>query len=65
MQDPQILARNMVVEVAGRSGQASLKAARNPIKMSGLPDPTTRVVAPALDGNRADILAWLDTQPQN
>lgn len=64
MEDPQILARNMVVEVAGRPGQAPLKAAGNPIKMSAMDDPTTRPPAPALDGDRAAILAWLDTTPE-
>lgn len=58
--DPQILARNMVVEVAGRPGHRPLRAAGNPIKMSGLPDPATRPPAPDLDGDRAAILAWLD-----
>lgn len=60
MADPQILARNMVVEVAPRPGGAPLKAAGNPIKMTGLPDPATRAAAPALDGDRAAILRWLD-----
>ncbi|GAB5446382.1 CaiB/BaiF CoA transferase family protein [Gymnodinialimonas sp.] len=61
MEDPQILARNMVIEVAGREGRAPQKAAGNPVKMSGLDDPKTRPPAPALDGDRAAILAWLDT----
>lgn len=60
MQDPQILARNMVVDVAGTPGQMPFKAAGNPIKMSGLPDPTTRPAAPALDASRAQILHWLE-----
>ncbi len=60
MADPQILARNMVVEIAPRPGQTPLKTAGNPIKMTGLPDPSTRPPAPTLDGDRADILRWLD-----
>ncbi|MEJ6395037.1 CoA transferase [Gymnodinialimonas sp. 2305UL16-5] len=60
MQDPQILARNMVIDVQGRPGQDPLKAAGNPIKMSDLIDPDTRPPAPALDGDRAAILAWLE-----
>ena len=60
MRDPQILARNMVVEVLGEDGRPSKLSAGNPIKMSGLPDPATRAPAPQLDGNRAEILAWLE-----
>jgi CoA:oxalate CoA-transferase len=60
MQDPQILARNMVVDVLGEDGKPCYVAAGNPIKMSNLPDPVTRGPAPALDGSRAEILAWLD-----
>ncbi len=60
MQDPQILARNMVVDVLDEAGKPRYTAAGNPIKMSNLPDPETRGPAPALDGNRAQILAWLD-----
>ncbi|MBF9042302.1 CoA transferase [Rhodobacterales bacterium HKCCE4037] len=60
MADPQILARNMVIEVEGRNGGPSQKAAGNPLKMSRLPDPSTRPPAPALDGDRSAILAWLD-----
>ncbi|MBQ4823076.1 CoA transferase [Leisingera sp. HS039] len=59
MKDPQILARNMVVEVLGKNGQSAKLSAGNPIKMSGLADPATRAPAPQLDGNRAEILAWL------
>ncbi|UWQ30619.1 CaiB/BaiF CoA-transferase family protein [Leisingera sp. M523] len=59
LKDPQILARNMVVEVLGKNGQTAKLSAGNPIKMSGLPDPETRAPAPLLDGDRAEILAWL------
>ncbi|MFP7570562.1 CaiB/BaiF CoA transferase family protein [Marivita sp. S2033] len=60
MRDPQILARNMVVDVLDRNGRAAFKAAGNPIKMSGIPDATTRRAAPDLDGNRGEILRWLE-----
>ncbi|MFY0310835.1 CaiB/BaiF CoA transferase family protein [Leisingera sp. D0M16] len=59
LQDPQILARNMVVEVLGENGRPAHLSAGNPIKMSGLPDPATRAPAPQLDGSRAQVLAWL------
>ena len=64
MQDPQILARNMVVDLPAPDGQKPFKAAGNPIKMSSLPDRPTNGPAPLLDGDRADILAWLDQQEQ-
>ncbi|KUF11571.1 CaiB/BaiF CoA transferase family protein [Pseudoponticoccus marisrubri] len=58
--DPQIVARNMLVDVLDRNGRAAYKAAGNPIKMTDMPDPTTRAPAPDLDGNRGEILRWLD-----
>lgn len=60
LKDPQILARNMVVDVLGDDGRPEYLSAGNPIKMSGLPDPATRPPAPQLDGSRAQILAWLE-----
>ena len=60
LRDPQILARNMVVDVLDRNGRPAFKAAGNPIKMSGLTDPTVRRAAPDLDGNRGEILRWLE-----
>ncbi|MCT4553681.1 MAG: CoA transferase [Pelagimonas sp.] len=59
MKDPQLLARNMVVDVLDKNGRAAYKAAGNPIKMSDAPDPVTRPQAPDLDGNRGEILRWL------
>lgn len=59
MNDPQILARNMVVTVDDPvTGQ--LKLAGNPIKMSGFDDPATRGPVPDLDSDRDRLLAWLD-----
>jgi CoA:oxalate CoA-transferase len=58
LRDPQIAARNMVVSVEDpRAGRLSL--AGNPVKLSGHPDPATRPPAPALDADRAKILAEL------
>ncbi len=61
MQDPQILARNMVIEVPRWSG-GTHRVPGNPVKIEGMPDPTTRRAAPRLDGDRAAVLAWLDEQ---
>jgi len=60
LQVPLILARNMVVDVLGDDGRSAFTAAGNPVKMNGLLDTSTRTPAPALDGNRAEILAWLE-----
>lgn len=60
LKDPQIMARNMVVDVLDKAGRAAYTAAGNPIKMTGNPDPSTRGPAPDLDGNRGEILRWLD-----
>lgn len=59
LQDPQILARNMVVDVLDRAGKPTFVAAGNPIKISGLNDPKTRAPAPELDGDRQAVLDWL------
>ena len=59
LRDPQLLARNMVVDVLDAQGQPAFVAAGNPIKMSGLADPATRGPAPALDGDRQAILDLL------
>jgi CoA:oxalate CoA-transferase len=60
LRDPQILARNMVLEVAAQPGGPGFTAPGNPIKMSTLPEITARAPAPLLDGDRAAILDWLD-----
>ena len=57
--DPQVAARNMIVEVDDpRAG--TVKVSGCPIKMSAFADPHVRATAPALDGDRARILAELD-----
>jgi len=58
---PQVRARNMVVHVEDSAGR--LPVAGNPIKIAGVPDPATRGIVPALDADRARILAWLDEAP--
>ncbi|WP_435258865.1 CaiB/BaiF CoA transferase family protein [Thioclava sp. FR2] len=60
LRDPQLRARNMVLEVEANPGGATFLAPGNPIKMSGLAEPKKRAPAPLLDGDREDILNWLD-----
>jgi CoA:oxalate CoA-transferase len=55
---PQVRARNMIVDVE-QPGVGRFPVPGNPVKLDGLPDPPTRPAAPALDGDRARILAWL------
>jgi CoA:oxalate CoA-transferase len=55
---PQVAARNMLVETATPAGRP-LKVAGNPVKLSAHPDATARPPAPALDADRARILAEL------
>lgn len=56
--DPQIAARNMVVEIDDPE-VGPLKIAGNPIKVSGMPDPAKLPHAPRLDEHRAEILQML------
>ncbi len=58
LEHPQIAARNMLITAPDGSG-GTLKLAGNPIKMSAFADPPTRPPAPDLDGDRADILAYI------
>jgi len=58
LNEPQVAARNMVVEAPSGSGK-TLKMAGNPIKTSAYDDPPTRGVTPELDGDRAQILKEL------
>jgi CoA:oxalate CoA-transferase len=60
LQDPQLRARNMILPVTPQPGGPVFTAPGNPIKMSSLPDQTALPPAPRLDGDRADILDWLD-----
>ena len=61
LKDPQIRARNMVVDVLDQAGKPEYVAAGNPIKMSALADPSTRPPAPKLDEHRQEILDWLES----
>jgi CoA:oxalate CoA-transferase len=61
LQDPQLLARAMVLPIAPDAQGNRFTAPGNPIKLSTLPELTTRPAAPALDGDRAAILKWLNT----
>ena len=58
LSDPQVLARNMIVGVDDAACD-SLKVAGNPIKMTGLFDPSVRGPAPELDAHRDAIVAEL------
>jgi len=55
MRDPQIAARNMIIETEGAPGER-LRMAGNPIKLSGMADPVSRPAAPELDGDREAVL---------
>lgn len=64
MQDPQLLARNMVIDVP--SWEDGLhRVPGNPLKMDGMPDPTRLEASPKLDGDRATILEWLTEQDRS
>lgn len=58
--DPQLLARHMVLPVTAQPGGPAFTAAGNPIKMSTLPDITSRAPAPRLNGDRQAVLDWLN-----
>ena len=59
LEDPQVVARNMVVTLDGGAAGAT-RAAGNPIKLSAFEDPPRRDPAPDLDADRARILAELE-----
>jgi len=58
MAHPQVRARNMIVDVRDPA-LGTFPVAGNPIKSTAFADPPTRPPAPALDADRAAILAWL------
>ena len=58
VRDPHVAARNMIIRTQG-DGARALPVAGNPIKLSGYRDPEVRAAAPALDADRAKILAEL------
>jgi CoA:oxalate CoA-transferase len=55
MADPQVLARNMIVESLDPD-MGPIRMQGNPIKLSAHEDPKTRAAAPELDADRAAIL---------
>ena len=59
MRDPQILARNMIVESLDPD-LGPIRMQGNPIKLSAHEDPRTRPAAPELDAHREAILRELD-----
>jgi CoA:oxalate CoA-transferase len=58
MVDPQVLARNMIVETLDPD-LGPIRMQGNPVKLSGHEDPKTRGPAPDLDADRAAILKEL------
>ncbi len=58
LSDPQVLARNMVVQVLDPD-TGPLSMAGNPIKMSAFSDPDRRGAVPDLDGDREAILSLI------
>ncbi len=54
-EDPQIHARNMIVDVDGE-GMEDMKISGNPIKIAGVKDASSRPPAPRLDQHRDQIL---------
>ncbi len=58
MSDPQVLARNMIVESLDPD-LGPIRMQGNPVKLSAHEDPKTRPAAPELDEDRAHILEWL------
>ena len=61
LQDPQLLARAMVLPIEADTAGNRFTAPGNPIKMSSLPERTHRPAAPGLDADRGAILNWLNT----
>ncbi|HEY0301320.1 MAG TPA: CoA transferase [Rhizomicrobium sp.] len=58
MADPQILARNMIIETLDPD-LGPIRMQGNPVKLSAHPDPKTRAHAPELDEHRSAILKEL------
>jgi CoA:oxalate CoA-transferase len=59
VRSPQVAAREMVIGIPDPT-LGTLWVAGNPIKLAGVPDTPPRRPPPALDADRAAILAWLD-----
>ncbi len=61
--DPQVAARNMIVTAEDKDA-GPIRMGGNPIKLSGVADPSTRAPAPELDEHREAILATLQQADQ-
>jgi len=59
MRDPQILARDMVIDVADPNGGPAYKAAGNPIKLSAFAPEQDNLSSPLLNEHSKSIRAWL------
>ena len=59
VEDPHVLERNMIVSAMSGTG-AEFRMPGNPIKLSSYHDPDTRQAAPALDGHRDSIMAFIN-----
>jgi CoA:oxalate CoA-transferase len=60
LRDPQVLARDMVVDVAEEGARPSMRLVGNPIKATGEVTPAPFRRPPRLDQNRPDVLRhWL------
>ncbi|HZR81314.1 MAG TPA: CoA transferase [Candidatus Binatia bacterium] len=55
---PQVAARNMILSIADPA-LGELRVAGSPIKLAGRAEPRSHRAPPALDGDRADVLAML------
>ena len=56
--DPQVAARNMIVSIPDPA-IGNLQVVGNPIKLSGVPERADHTPPPAVDSDRAAILALL------
>jgi CoA:oxalate CoA-transferase len=61
--DPQVAARNMIVSIADPT-MGTLRVAGNPIKLSGVPEPSEHDAPPEIDEDRAAVLDLLSQSRQ-
>ncbi len=62
MRDPQILARDMVIDVVDPHGGPAYKAAGNPIKLSAYTSEKPTLTSPLLNAHSDSIRGWLKEQ---
>jgi CoA:oxalate CoA-transferase len=60
--DPQLRARNMVLTLEADAAGNAFTAPGNPIKLSTLAEEPRHAPAPALDGDRAAVMRWLEAK---